>query len=397
MGKKFSVTIYLLLLMSLGYIASDVYLPSLPALSVYFGTSDREIQMTLFSYLLSYSFIPLISGPLSDHVGRKKMLLGGITLTFFATLGIIFSPNITWFIILRFVQGIGSGTVMICARATTSDLFTGKELAKQMAFVTMLMPIVLGVSPTIGGMLQQMFGWQAVFLFLLLYVVSIFMCILCKSETLQTPKETTGIQIFSLYRSHLKNPLFLLFCVNFSLPSFGLFGYLTVSPFLFQEVIGLSPLAYGSLALYVAGAILISGYANFRLIHYFSTTYLLYFGSGLIIASGSFLLFFHMMHLLTIWSLLLPSLLYFTCIPFCVVNTAAKAMQLIKSQFGAAAALLTTFQFLVGAIGTFVFSHFSNQTILPLAICFIFVGILFLINLKYAQKLEVSAQMEIKS
>src|SRR4051794_36235807 len=112
MNSKFYITVYLLLLISLGYVVTDIYLPSLPALTVHFHASDNKVQMTLFSYLLSFSLAPLICGPLSDHIGRKKVLLAGVIIGTLATLGCLFAQNIDLLIISRFIQGFGMGAVL---------------------------------------------------------------------------------------------------------------------------------------------------------------------------------------------------------------------------------------------------------------------------------------------
>lgn len=388
MNSKFYTTTYLLLLISLGYIATDIYLPSLPALSKYFHASDNEVQMTLFSFLLSFSLAPLGFGPLSDHIGRKKILIFGVAIGILSTLGCLFAQSIEWLIIARFLQGIGMGAVLISSRAIVSDLYTGKALAKQWSLMTMLMPLVLAIAPTIGGLLQQNFHWQAVFLFLICYMILILICVILTPESLQKLSTEKTSQIFSKYRSHLKNRLFLIFGVNYVLPSLGFFAYLTASPFLFQEVLGLSPVAYGSLALYVGATILVTGYINLKLVHYFLLTRIIYLGVGLIALAGCLLIFFHIMNILTTWSLLLPSLIYFTCMPFCVANAASKSLSFVRGNFGAATALLTTIQFLIGALGSFIFSLISDETTLSLGVCFLLIGVLSLINLNYACNLE---------
>lgn len=387
-NSKFYKTTYLLLLVSLGYVATDIYLPSLPALSLYFNASNSEVQMTLTFYLLSFSLTPLVFGPLSDHMGRKKVLLGGFFVGILATFGCLFAQNINWFIASRFLQGIGTGAVLISSRATVSDLYTGKDLAKQTSFLTMLMPLIFAIAPTIGGILQQYLHWQAVFIFLICYMILTLIFVAFAPESLKNPSLEKVFQIFPKYRSHLKNPLFLLFAVNFALPAFGFFAYLTVSPFLFQGIIGLTPTEYGSLALYVGATILITGYINIKLIHHFSVTQIIYLGASLIVLAGCLLMFFHMANILTTWSLLFPSLIFFTCMPLCVSNAASKSLTLVHSNFGAASALLTTLQFLVGTLGSFIFSLIPDKTAFSLAICFIFIGALSLINLKYACKLE---------
>lgn len=391
MRAQFYITAYLVVLISLGYMATDIYLPSLPALAVYFQTSDNEVQKTLSAYLLSFSFTPLIFGPLSDHIGRKKVILGGLFVSILASVGCLLAPNIQSLIASRFIQGIGMGAIIIAARATTSDLFTGAAFVKQIALASMVMPVVLAVAPVIGGALQEAFHWQSVFIFLTVYLLLVSIFVIVRPESLKNPSHSNLSNIFSTYRAHLRNGPFLVFGINFVLPALGLFAYLTTSPFLFQEMIGLSPIEYGVLSLYIGGTIILTGYINLHLTRHFSLISLLYVGSTLMLLAGVLLLVFHLMGILTTWSLLLPALLYFTCMPLCFANGGAKAMGLVHNHFGAATALLTTFQFLIGALGSFIFSMVADKTALPLAICFILVGVLSMLNLTLACRISVKA------
>lgn len=395
MNSNFYSTTILLLLISLGYVATDIYLPSFPALAAYFHASDNDVQMTLFSYLLSFSLTPLIFGPLSDHIGRKKVIFGGILISIAATASCLFSQSISWLIFSRFLQGIGTGAILISSRAMVADLFTGKALAKQMSFMTMLMPLILAIAPTIGGALQESFQWQSIFLFLTVYMMLLLIGVIFKSESLKRTNAMEISQIFSIYRIHLKNRLFLLFGINISLITIGFYSYLTISPFLFQEIIGLSPLEYGALSLYVGAVILITGYINLRLIQYFSLTQILYTGASLILFSGALLLFFHLINILTVWSVLIPSLIFFTSVPFCLANASSKSLSFIHANFGAASALLTSFQFIVGALTSLTFSLISDESAFSLSICFILVGTLSLINLTYACKFEKNLSVEV--
>lgn len=331
---------------------------------------------------------PLVFGPLSDHWGRKKVLLIGMGIAIIATFGCLLALNIYGLIAFRFLQGIGTGAVLIATRASVSDLFVGKALVKQMSFMTMLMPIILAIAPTVGGVLQEAFQWQSIFIFLLCYMIGLLIFVCLRSETLQKVSEEDISQVFLKYRSHLQNRLFLRYGVNFILPSLGIFAYMTVSPFLFQEVIGLSPAEYGSLALYVGLTILVAGYINVKLVQRYEVMTIVKGGSILVILAGALLMIFHVLNILTTWSLLIPFLIFFTCMPFCVTNTASKCMTLVKHNFGAASALLSTMQFLVGALATLLFSLISDETAFSLAVCYMIVGAVSLINLKYICKLE---------
>lgn len=386
--KRFLITLYILLLISFGYLVTDIYLPSLPALKNAFHATDHDVQLTLFSYLLSFSFGPLLFGPLSDHIGRKPLLFGGIFLTILASVGCLFSPHIYLLIVFRAFQGFGTGAVLIAARASVSDRFVGDELSKQISVTTMLMPFVLSLAPFIGGILQTHFQWQGIFIFIICYSFLLLMFVLMAKESLKEKSQEKLSTILIKYRPHLRNRLFLLYGLNYILPSFGFFGYMTISPFLFQEILGLTPTEYGSLAFYIGGTILISGYINIKLMKKFSLNQILNFGSLLMILSGGILLSFHFLNILTTWSLLFPILIFFTCLPFCVSNGAAKCMSLVDGNFGAATALLTTFQFLMGALGSYAFSLISDRTTTSLEICLLLMGGLSIINLGVASRLE---------
>lgn len=277
---------------------------------------------------------------------------------------------------------------MIAARASVSDMFTGQALTRQMSYMTMLMPLVLAVAPTLGGFLQETFNWQAVFIFMEAYLISIFFFVLSRSESLKNSGEYKYSQMFTTYSNHFKNPLFIMFGINFVLPATGLFAYMTISPFLFQDMLGLSPFEYGSLSICIGATILLTSFINLRLIKRFALTQILWIGASLMTLAGVLLFIVHMMGILNIWTLLIPCLLYFTSIPLCLSNGAAKSFSLVKGHFGAATALLTTFQFFIGSLGSFVFSLMSNETALSLALCFIFAGTLSLLNLSFACRLE---------
>lgn len=390
-------TSYLLILISLGYFATDVYLPSLPAIAKYFQASDQDVQNSLVFYLLSFGVAPMLFGPLSDHIGRKKVLLFGVFIALGATLGCLFASSIESFIAFRVFQGFGCGAVLISARASASDLFEGKQFAQQLSLITMFMPLVLALAPTLGGFLQEKFQWQAVFVFLIGYMLLILTCISLRSESLKEPKQMSILSTVDVYRNLIRHRLFVLYGLNFVLPTIGLFAYMTLSPFLFQNVIGLSPSEYGSLSLYIGGTIMATAYLNRKLIAHYELETILAIGASLLAIAGLLLLVFHMMGILTTWSLLLPTLLYFTCLSFCVGNSASKSMSYLRTHFGSAAALMTTVQFLAGSLGSFLFSITTDKTALPLALCFLIIGILSLMTLRLSSKLESINQPMITS
>ncbi|MGA8163792.1 MAG: multidrug effflux MFS transporter [Waddliaceae bacterium] len=374
-------TLFFLLLISVGLVATDIYIPSLPALADYFHTSERTTQMTMFSYLAGSALAPLIFGPISDHIGRKKVVGYGLVIAFFATWICLFALTMSWIILGRLIQGIGTGAVMISARAMIADTYTGKALAKQLSYIAMAMPLILSFAPMIGGFLQETFDWQAVFVFLIGYFIMIFMIAYYRSETLEKTTHKKLSQVFSQYRVHLRNRPFIHFGLGMGFPTAGLYAYFTASPFLFQEVIGLSPSQYGLLTVYIGAVVVSAAYVNARLIHRYSLSTLLWVGSSLMMLAGILMLVFYAMDIVTTWSVLLPTLLFMASIPFSIANSLAKAMSLVKHHFGIASALMTTGQFLLGATGSFLVSVLKDGTSFSLGSCFLIIGIASSLNL----------------
>ncbi len=388
MRSKFLTTTFLLLFISIGYLTTDIYLPSLPNISEYFRVNEGDAQLTLFSYLLSFSFAPLIFGPASDHFGRKTVVILGLGVALAATIGCFVSNSIYALIGFRFIQGIGTGAAMISTRSMVVDLFTGKELAKQITYITMFMPIVLAIAPTIGGILQESYGWRSVFLFLIFYLIFLICIILNSKETLKTYSDNPISKIFASYCGILKNRLFLLFGVGLAFPTIGMFAYLTASPFLFQEIVGLSPAEYGVLAIYLGGAIMIASFVNSKLLSRFSIESIMKLGSCCMIASGLLMFAFYYLEIINTWSILLPSLLFYGCVPFSIANAASKSMSHVKENFGAANGVITATQFLAGAFGSLIFSMIPENDALPLSLTYFFVGVISLMVLTYASRKE---------
>jgi Bcr/CflA subfamily drug resistance transporter len=368
------IQLFILVLVSISYFATDVYLPSLPSIGEAFSASETTVQLTLFSYLISFSSVPLIFGPLSDHIGRRRVIRMGLMIALVATVACIFSPTIEFLMIGRFFQGVGTGAVMIATRSMIPDLFTGKDLARQISNFTMMMPLVLACAPTVGGLLQEVYGWQSVFVFLSCYIAIIAICTTFFEESIKTRHKKTFFQVIAACKEFILNREFVLYGMGMVLPAIGVFAYLTASPFLFQEGLGLTPAAYGVLAFYVGGSIILSGFINSRLISFVSVNKLIFIGIGAVFTSGILLFCFHFLGIYTVWSVLGPTMLYFTCLPLTSSNSIAKALEKVTHSFGLANALLTTFQIFAGAMGSLVISFVPDITPVPLAVCFLLVG-----------------------
>lgn len=360
----------------MGYLTADIYLPSLPAITEHFSITPSTAQMTLFVYLISFASAPIIFGPVSDQYGRKKVILIGLCTLLLGTLGCYTAQSIEWLMMGRIVQGIGAGALIISSRAMIPDLYSGIALAKQVSYITMFMPLVLSLAPTIGGYLQEHFGWRSVFLFLSGYLLILMLKMSFVDESLKLFSEKKMTHVFKSYRELLSNRKFMLAILGLVFPAVGLFSYLTVSSFLFQETLSVSPFEYGRLALFTGGSVLLGSFVNVRLLHRLKVDTIIWGGIALMSISGFLLLCVHITEFLTIWTVLIPACIYFLCLPFCISNSTAKAMGHITHSYGSASALMTSMQFLAGSLGSVIFSMVPVDSVLPIALCFLLMSFL---------------------
>lgn len=127
--------VFLGMLTAFGPFVTDMYLPSLPAMTEYFSTSTSWVQLGLTFSMLGLAAGQILFGPLSDKYGRRLPLLLSMGLFLAATLGCIFAPNILCFVVLRFVQGIAAAGGIVISRSIATDKFKGQNLAKALAIV----------------------------------------------------------------------------------------------------------------------------------------------------------------------------------------------------------------------------------------------------------------------
>jgi DHA1 family bicyclomycin/chloramphenicol resistance-like MFS transporter len=150
-------------LSALGQFASNIYTPSLPAVARDLGASAGLVQLTLAAFLASFAVAQLLYGPLSDRFGRRGVLFAGLGVFLVGTAGCALAPSVSALLAWRIVQAAGAAAGIVIARAVIRDVFDGVELARVMALVTMAFALVPGLTPLLGGVVQDLAGWRPAF------------------------------------------------------------------------------------------------------------------------------------------------------------------------------------------------------------------------------------------
>ena len=234
----------LILLSGIGALAMNMFLPSLPAMAEYFGTDYAVMQLSVPLYLLFSAGLQLIIGPVSDNLGRRNVLLWGLGIFMIASLGCIYAPTTGVFLFFRCMQAIVAVT-MVLSRAVVRDMFTQDKAASMIGYVTMGMALVPMISPAVGGILDQAFGWQSTFWAMFAIGGIVFAVTWYDLGETALASGKSLAQQFGEYPELLRSQRFWGYSMAAACCSGAFFAYLGGAPFVGSEVFGMEPAELG--------------------------------------------------------------------------------------------------------------------------------------------------------
>jgi len=251
----------------------DMYLPAMPRMAESLNTQISTIQNSLSIFLVSFGLGMLLFGPLSDKYGRKPLALFGLAGFCLTSFALALSPSAIPFLVFRFFQGLLGSAATITIPAMIRDCF-GKDTARGMSTVTMIMLTAPLVAPLIGSVLLAFSSWRSIFILLAVYAFVVFVLILWKlPETLprkedekegESEKES-GRNIFvQNYLTIFSTPSIYPYLMTFLFSSMAFFTYLTSAPFLYITWFNLSEIAFGLLFTTTAASLILANYINVR-------------------------------------------------------------------------------------------------------------------------------------
>ncbi len=218
----------------------SIFLPSLAAMTTYFNTEYAIMQIALSGYLAATAVLQIFIGPISDRYGRRIMILASMAIFVLATLGTLMATTVEVFLLFRIMQA-AVATSMALSRAIVRDVVPQEEAASMIGYVTMGTALVPMVGPMIGGALEQLFGWQATFVFLAVAgMLTFVLCYLDLGETVA--KGGTGFrEQVRTYPELLQSPRFWGYVLCSAFSSGAFFALLGGASFVGGTIFGLSP------------------------------------------------------------------------------------------------------------------------------------------------------------
>jgi DHA1 family bicyclomycin/chloramphenicol resistance-like MFS transporter len=270
----------LVLLTAVSAAALNVFLPSLPSMTVYFDTDYRLMQLSVALYLAVNAALQLVIGPISDRFGRRPVVLWAGVLFLLATLGCIWAPTAEVFLLCRMAQAV-IVTGMVLGRAIIRDMVGEAESASRIGYVTMGMAVVPMIGPAIGGVLDQAFGWQANFWLLFAMGAGVTWLAWADQGETATARPASFARQFAEYPELFASPRFWGYALTAAFSSGAFFAYLGGAPYVGSEVYGLDPAMLGLFFGAPALGYMLGNYVSGRFSVRFGIDRMLVWGAGL--------------------------------------------------------------------------------------------------------------------
>lgn len=233
------------MLTAFGPLVTDFYLPALPEMGEFFHCSAPEVAMSLTAGMVGLAAGQILIGPLSDKYGRRRLLVSSMALFVIASVLCLFAKSIHVFNLMRVLQGFAGAGGIVLSKSISTDLFSGRDLARFMALLGAINGIAPVFAPILGGAMMSFTTWQGVFVLLLFIGFVLMLCSMRLPETLQSARRidrisTVYVNLFRVFR----NSRFTLSTLAMMMCFFTFFAYITSSSFILQQQYGLSPIAY---------------------------------------------------------------------------------------------------------------------------------------------------------
>lgn len=319
----------IILAVCLTQFAADIYAPALPVIAGSFNSSIDLAQLSMAIYMLGVALSQLIYGPISEGIGRKKPMLVGLSIMLVGSIICCVASSIYMLILGRFVQGCGAGACAALWRSVFRDAFKGDELAKYGSYLVVFVMFIVPAAPLLGGYLENIFGWTAIFTFMCGYAIVALICMIFWFE--ETNKHYHREKLNMRYAAKtfyvlLTSPVFMsvTFCTFLSYGAF--FSWFTVGPVLLIEKLGMDPVDFGWITFIGGGsAYALSGWLNGKFVKQFGISNMMRFGWTCMIISGTSMLYAKYFVGLNVFAIVIPVIVFYFGSTFIWPNAFAAA------------------------------------------------------------------------
>ena len=363
------VTALLTVLVALGPISTDLYLPSLPGMTAALDAEVADLQLTLSLFLAGLAAGQLLWGPYADRFGRRPVLIVGLSIYCLASVVCAIAPSIGVLIAARFVQAFGAAVGPTLCRAIVRDVHGSRGAARIMSYLSAAVALAPAVAPIFGGFVEVWFGWRANLASLAIYgtlaLVATAM-LLPETNPAPDPTATHPFRIIGNFGTFLGNRLYLGYLLAVALAYAGIFCFISGSSFVLVDLVGLSPDLYG----FCFGAIVIGYIAGSmtggRLAKRYPPDRMVMAGTGLMLLGAGAIFVLALAMAPSVATIVLPTMLFMAGVGLTMPNAYAGALIPFPRAAGAASSLVGFVQMTFAALVGVAIGHAYDATARPM-------------------------------
>ena len=372
------------LLMSIVSFSIDAVLPALGEIANVFKLqNNNQAQWVIISIFSGMTIGQLIAGPLSDAIGRKRILFTGIIIYFFGSFLCYSTQSFEWFLVGRFIQGVGVSGPYVASISTVRDKYSGAQMARIMSLIMMVFMVAPAIAPSLGQLIIHFFGWRDIFVLYMVYAVVIGAWVALRLEETLVPENRLPMRSKAFFEGFKevvsnKTTMSYLLCVGFCFG--GFIGYLGTSQQIFMHQFGKTGAEFSAYFALLACVMGISSFTNSKIVMKFGMRPICIYGFlGLSLISLIFLIIQLAGINVTFWMFMLYACILFLLFGILFGNLNAIAMEPMGHVAGMASAIIGASSSVLSLILASVIGQLYKGTLIPMT-C----GFMILCGLSYA-------------
>jgi DHA1 family bicyclomycin/chloramphenicol resistance-like MFS transporter len=371
-GRAERIRVFLILgaLSAIGPLSIDMYLPALPKLTRDLAAGPSLVQLTLTACMIGLAAGQVIAGPISDMWGRRRPMFAGIAIYTVASLACVVAPNVELLVALRLIQGVSGAACIVISRAVVRDMHDGPAAARFFSLLMLVNGIAPVAAPVIGAQVLRFTPWRGVFGVLALLGVLMTVSMLGLRETLPPAERHTGglRAAVRTFGALCADRVFMGYALAGGFAFAAMFAYISGSPFVVQNIYGLSPQTYSLIFAVNSLGIVAFGQVSGLLAGRVRLIVLLASGLGISLLGG-LLLLVAVFGGLGLPGVLVALFLVVSAIGLTLPNSTALALTGRPANVaGSASALFGLLQYVVGAVAAPLVGLAGSRSATPMAV-----------------------------
>ena len=356
--SKNKIIFVLGVLSAIGPLSIDMYLPAFKNIAEVLSCSQVDVGYTLSSFFFGICFGQLVSGPMLDHFGRKKVLYFGLGLYVLASVGCSLSQSVDQLILLRFVQALGSSVGMVAPNAVVRETFEEADRPKVLSLLILILGVSPILAPTIGSIILSSFNWPVIFL--LLAFIMFTMIFLIRAWLPENPQQAPSnerpeLSLASIakgYTDAFKEKRFLGFAIAGATGAGSIFAFVTGAPLTFLNYFHLNEQQFGWVFAVIASGIISASQLNAVILKRLTSIQILSLALPLQLFIGLLMVVGSHFELLNMYTLMMLLFGMLACQGLIFPNMATVALLPIEKGAGSASALMGAMQMAFGAFSS---------------------------------------------